>query len=95
MKFNLGLGAVMKYLVGLFGDLVAVGGRQFFLCFNTWVGSITLFAFGILSEAGYLTITGGTVIAYIAGNQIQEHTNARISNGNIANDKAAKPVGNP
>lgn len=67
----------VKAVVDTIKAVVDIGGRQFFLCFNLFGVSSVLFAVGTLSEAGYLSLSLGGVVAYIVGNQFQEHTAAK------------------
>lgn len=47
------------------------GGRRFLLCVGCAAINTILFAWGTLSESGYLLIVSGTVVAYITGNVAQ------------------------
>jgi hypothetical protein len=62
-------------LVALYRE--AFGGRKFLLCLGCGIVSTILFAANaflkqpLLSEAGYLTLIGGSVIAYITGRTVE------------------------
>lgn len=47
------------------------GGRRFLMCMGCAAINTLLFAWGTLSEGGYVTLTLATVGAYIAGNVAQ------------------------
>lgn len=50
----------------------AVGGNRFLLALGCSVVNSGFFAFGLLSESGYLTILGLTVGAFIAAGTVQD-----------------------
>lgn len=54
----------------------AIGGRRFLLAVGCAAINTVLFAAGILSEAGYLTIISGTVLTYI-GARVTEVINRK------------------
>jgi hypothetical protein len=45
-----------------------LGGRKFILCVGFGVVFCLMYVFGPLSESGFITLMGGTVLGFIAGN---------------------------
>lgn len=50
----------------------ACGGRRFLMCMGAHFINTALFAFGVLSENGYLITFGGTVAVYVGASTYQK-----------------------
>jgi hypothetical protein len=74
----------VQYLIAVFKQAVDVGGRQFFLCWSLFVASLVMRAFDLLSEGGFMTLMLASVVAYITGNQVQSHIEAKAANAEAA-----------
>lgn len=57
----------------------ALGGRKFLLAVAVGIVSTMLFAYSVLSESGYLTVQGGSVLAYIGGNYMEKRAVLKAS----------------
>jgi hypothetical protein len=44
------------------------GGRKFVMCVGFGAAFCLMYVFGPLSESGFITLMGGTVLGFIAGN---------------------------
>lgn len=51
--------------------LYALGGRRFFMTMGAGIVNTILFAWGVLSENGYITLSGMTIGAYVAANTFE------------------------
>lgn len=57
----------------------ALGGRRFLMCMGAALVNTALFAFGLLSEGGYMGAFGMTVGAYLTATGWQQHVETRGS----------------
>ena len=73
-------GRNVKTVASLIADS---GGRRFFLACTGGATSTVLFALGLLTEGGYITLQLATISAYITGNVVQKYNDKKFSNGDF------------
>lgn len=60
-------------------NLNSMGGRRFLLTLVSGAGTWVLCALGLIDGGVYAAVTIATVAAYITGNTIQKHSEARAT----------------
>lgn len=58
----------------------AIGGDRFIMTMGAGIANTILFAFGVLSESGYVTLTMATVATFIAGEALPRMVNRSAPN---------------
>lgn len=65
-------------------NLNSMGGRRFLLTLVSGAGTWVLCALGLIDGGVYAAVTIATVAAYITGNTIQKHSEARSTKEDLA-----------